>query len=149
MDGWRSAAGAGQRIAATTQLLYGALPVVTLVAMAFRPAWVTALLIAWGAALTMTGTLATVVWGGAGWPIGAVAGVSILAVVALIVWAWRAPRRGASSEPRGWAAEPRRDGARRVLLGRVADRLRGGRVASMAGRTARADVAAESAGTGG
>lgn len=100
-DGMRGFAGsqtAGQRVASMTQLLYGALSVAVLLAMAFRPRWVAALLLAWGAALTVTGALATVVWGEQGWGVAAVAGVSIAGVFALILWAWRAHLR--ASAPR-------------------------------------------------
>jgi hypothetical protein len=98
-DGMRAftgAATAGQRVASVMQLLYGALSVAVLLAMALRPRWVAALLLGWGAALTVTGALATVVWGEQGWGVAAVAGVSIAAVVALILWAWRAHERASA-----------------------------------------------------
>jgi len=95
MDEWRSAETAGQRIASATEVLYGVLSVAVLLAMAFRPRWVTPLLVAWGAALTVTGAMAAVVWGGAAWWAGAVGGAGVLGVVALVLWAWRAHLRGA------------------------------------------------------
>lgn len=98
MPAFAGAQTAGQRVASVTQLLYGALSVAVLLGIAFRPAWVAALLVAWGAVLIVTGSLATVVWGEQGWGVAAVAGVSIASVVALIVWAWRAHER--ASAPR-------------------------------------------------
>jgi len=95
MDEWRSVETAGQRIASATQVLYGVLSVAVLLAMAFRPRWVTPLLVAWGAALAVTGALAAVVWGGAEWWAGAVGGAGVLGVVVLVLWAWHAHLRGA------------------------------------------------------
>ena len=90
----RSAETAGQRAASATEILYGVLSVAVLLAMAFRRRWVTPLLVAWGGALTVTGALAAVVWGEAEWWAGAIGGAGVLAVVALVVWAWRAHLRG-------------------------------------------------------
>jgi len=98
MNEWRSAETAGQRAASATELLYGVLSIAVLLAMAFRPRWVTPLLVAWGGALTVTGALAAVVWGGAEWWAGAIGGAGVLAVVALVLWAWRAHVRGARAE---------------------------------------------------
>jgi hypothetical protein len=94
---WREATSALEWTAVATQLLYGTLAVAVLFAMAFRRRWVEPLLYAWGAALTATGTLATVVWGGEGWGVAAVGGVSIAIVVALVVWAWRAHARSVAA----------------------------------------------------
>jgi hypothetical protein len=94
---WSEAQTAGQRVATAAQLTYAALSVVILLAMALRPEWVERLLYAWGAALTVTGSMATVVWGGQGWGAATAAAVSIVGIVALVVWAWRAHRR--ASDP--------------------------------------------------
>ena len=98
MDEWRSAETAGQRAASVTEVLYGALSVAVLFAMALRPRWVTPLLVAWGAAITVTGALAAVVWGGAEWWAGVIGGAGVLAVVALVLRAWRAHLCGARAE---------------------------------------------------
>lgn len=106
-DGLRAFAGAvtaAQRVASVTQLLYGALSVAVLLAMLFRRGWVAALLLAWGAAVTVTGGLAPVVWGEQGWGVGAAAGASVAAAVALVLWAWRAHERAGTpggAEPAG------------------------------------------------
>jgi len=68
--------------------------------MLFRRRWVAPLLVAWGAAVTVTGALTTVVWGGQGWGVAAAAGASIVAIVLLVPWAWRAHAR-APGPPRG------------------------------------------------
>jgi hypothetical protein len=93
MRAWSESRTAAQRVASGTQLLYGSLSVALLLAMAFRTSWVEPLLWAWGTALTLTGTLATVVWGEQGWAAAAAAFASIAAIAALVVWAWRAHRR--------------------------------------------------------
>jgi hypothetical protein len=89
IDSSRSAARGGQRLAATTQLIYGASAIAALIAIALRLRVALPLLILWGAALTVTGGLAPVVWGEGGIPVGLAAGLSVAVVVFLVVRGWR------------------------------------------------------------
>lgn len=88
-DAMRSAATQGQRVAALTQMLYGVFAVAALIAMPLRPRFVLPILVLWGAALTVTGGLAPVVYGETGILVGVMAGVSVALVVVLVVWGWR------------------------------------------------------------
>jgi hypothetical protein len=99
LDTVREATTRGQAIGAASQLAYGPLSLVVLLAMAFRPRWVTPLLAAWGLALTVTGTLAPVVWGEAGWGAGAAGGVATALVAALVIAGWRAHLRWGGATP--------------------------------------------------
>ncbi|HEX4438543.1 MAG TPA: hypothetical protein VH854_00640 [Thermoanaerobaculia bacterium] len=89
----RKAKTPGESAAVAVQIAYGGLSVAALLAMALRPRWVTALLIAWGVAVTATGTVAPVVWGGAGWGAGAAGGAATAAVAWLEIAGWRAHAR--------------------------------------------------------
>jgi len=89
----REAASVLQLAAAVLQLVYGGLSIAILLAMAFRPRAVAALLIAWGVALTAVGTLAPVVWGEQSWAVGAAGGLATFAIAALVNVGWRAHAR--------------------------------------------------------
>jgi hypothetical protein len=95
----REAATPLQSIVAAMQLVYGGLSLAVLLAMAFRPRLVNALLIPWAVALAAVGSMAPVVWGEAGWAAGAAGGVATAAVAALVIAAWRAHLRWRSSAP--------------------------------------------------
>jgi hypothetical protein len=93
----RNTASTFQSAAAVLQLVYGGLSIAVLVAMAFRPRAVSALLLAWGVALTAVGTVAPVAWGGQSWAVGAAGGLAVAAIAALVIAAWRAHARSAGS----------------------------------------------------
>lgn len=88
-SGLRSALTPGERATIGTQLAYGVCSVAALVAMFVRRRWVFPILVAWGLALTVTGGLAPVVFGGTNVWIGVAGGASVAAVVALVLWGWR------------------------------------------------------------
>ena len=90
-----------ERVAAAIQLLYGALAAATLLASALARRWVLPLLLAWGAALTVTGGLAPVVWGEQGALVGVLGGLCTAGVVALVFRACRSHNRGVSGRSRG------------------------------------------------
>lgn len=87
----------GMRLATATQLLYGGLALAALGALAFRRRWVFGLLVAWGISVTVTATLAPVVYGGTPVRDGVLAGSITGAVVALILWCWRRLARNQES----------------------------------------------------
>jgi hypothetical protein len=89
LDASRSASTPAQKIAAASQLLYGAGAAAALLARLLLRRWSLPLLLVWGAALTVTGGLAPVVWGEQGPAVGLVAAVAVAAVVALVLWACR------------------------------------------------------------
>jgi hypothetical protein len=90
-----------ERVAAAIQLLYGALAAATLLASALARRWVLPLLLAWGAALTVTGGLAPVVWGEQGALVGVLGGLCTAAIVALVFRAARAHNRRVSGRSGG------------------------------------------------
>jgi len=83
------------------QILYGGLAAASLVASAVSRRWVLPLLLAWGAALTVTGGLAPVVWGEQGALVGVLGGLCTAGVVALVFRACRSHNRGVSGRSRG------------------------------------------------
>jgi hypothetical protein len=88
-DGYRGAVTVGQRIAASTQLLYGAAAIPCLYSLFRASAWARWSLYLWMAALTTTGALAPVVWGGAAITAGLGGGLLALAIGGLAVWGTR------------------------------------------------------------
>jgi len=104
LDAFRSASADRplERVAAAIQLLYGALAAATLLASALARRWVLPLLLAWGAALTVTGGLAPVVWGEQGALVGVLGGLCTAAIVALAFLAARAHNRRVSGRSGGW-----------------------------------------------
>jgi len=99
-DGLSAARGAttpAESAAAAVQLAYGGLSVLAMLAMALRRRWVAALLIAWGVAVTATGTIAPLVWGGAGWGACAAGGLATAVVAWLVVAGWRAHVRSGAA----------------------------------------------------
>ena len=86
LDGWRSAETDGQRIASILQVLYGLASIGCVYALLRRPRWVRPAFTLWAAALSFTGGLAPVVWGGAEWWVGVLSGVATLLLAALICW---------------------------------------------------------------
>jgi len=101
LDTLRSAANPLERAAAAGQLAYGGLAVATLLASAIARRWVLPLLLAWGAALTIIGGLAPVVWGEQGPAVGIFAGICTAGIVALVLWACRSHNRSMSGRSRG------------------------------------------------
>jgi hypothetical protein len=93
LDTSRSATQPLERVAAASQLAYGGLAVATLVALPIMRRWVLPLLLLWGAALTLTGGLAPVVWGEQGALVGVLGGLCTAGIVALVVWACRRHNR--------------------------------------------------------
>lgn len=86
VDGIEDAESVPQRIAATIQVLYGLGAVASLWALFTRGAWLRWALLAWAIALTATGTMAPVAWGGAGWNAAVLGGAATAAVAGLISW---------------------------------------------------------------
>ena len=85
-DTLRDADTVAQRVAAATQIIYGIAASACLWALSRQRAWLGTALVLWGLTLTITGTLAPVVWGGTGWGGGALGGVTTAAVAGLTVW---------------------------------------------------------------
>ena len=100
LDALRSAVKPLERFAAASQLVYGGLAAVVLVASAIARRWVLPLLVAWGAALTVTGGLAPVVWGEQGALVGIVAGLCTAGIAALVLWACRSHNRDVAGRSR-------------------------------------------------
>ncbi len=95
IDGFMDAETTFQRWAAASQVLYGALAVASLGALFTGRAWLRSGLIAWSLALTMTGTVAPVAWGGAPWSAGLMAGVLTAVVAGVVTWGALAHARNA------------------------------------------------------
>ncbi|HEY1251870.1 MAG TPA: hypothetical protein VGH97_11830 [Thermoanaerobaculia bacterium] len=104
IDSSRSASGGGQRIASVCQLLYGGLATAALLGLLIRGRWILPLVIAWGAALSVTGGLAAVVWGGQSAVVGVFAGLCTAGIAALVVWACRRHNVGVLLRRRAEAA---------------------------------------------
>lgn len=102
LDAFRSASVVKplERFAAASQLVYGGLAAVVLVASAVARRWVLPLLVAWGAALTVTGGLAPVVWGEQGALVRIVAGLCTAGIAALVLWACRSHNRDVAGRSR-------------------------------------------------
>lgn len=107
---WASAATPGQRIAAATQAGYIVLGLIAGISALWQRRWLGTLLLLWLIMVTVTATLAPVVWGGARWPVGILAGLAGGVVGGLIAW-WL----HAASAPSLWEER-----ARRSLLARAA-----------------------------
>ena len=101
IDGSRSAATEGQRIAAATQMAFGVAAVAALIAMALRSRLALPILVVWGGALTVAGGLAPVVYGETGILVGLAAGLSVAVVVGLVVLAWRKHTAIRPADPKG------------------------------------------------
>jgi len=79
----------GQRIQTATQLVFGLLGVAAVAMLVVRRRWARLMLVAWGAALSISGGMAAVVWGGQG-PLPAAAATVGSALIAwLTLWAVR------------------------------------------------------------
>jgi len=84
IDDLRNAGSAGQRVAASCQIMYGLAATIGLIALFFRPGWARPALIVWAFALTATAALAPVVWGGTAWWNGALSGGMALLIAAIV-----------------------------------------------------------------
>ncbi len=100
LDTIRSATKPLERVAAASQLAYGGLAVATLIASLIVRRWVLPLLLLWGAALTLTGGLAPVVWGEQGALVGVLGGLCTAGVAALAIWAGRRHNRDVAARSR-------------------------------------------------
>ncbi len=79
----------GQRIQTATQLVFGLLGVAAVATLVVRRRWARLMLVAWGAAISISGGMAVVVWGGQG-PLPAAAATVGSALIAwLTLWAVR------------------------------------------------------------
>jgi hypothetical protein len=79
----------GQRIQTATQLVFGLLGVAAVAMLVVRRRWARLMLVAWGAAISISGGMAAVVWGGQG-PLPAAAATFASALIAwLTQWAVR------------------------------------------------------------
>jgi hypothetical protein len=96
----RSAVTPLERVAAASQLAYGGMAVATLVASLIVRRWVLPLVLLWGAALTLTGGLAPVVWGKQGALVGVLGGLCTAGIVALAIWACRRHNRDVAARGR-------------------------------------------------
>ena len=81
-----------QRATTASQLAYGVLALLALVAIFVRPRLVGPLLEFWGAMFIATATLAPIVWGDASIWTGVVSGLVTALVVSVLIWLWRATR---------------------------------------------------------
>lgn len=109
---WGAAAGAGQRIAAITQVAYCILGAVAGLAALFRRSLLGPLAVLWVLAVSVAATLAPVVWGETSWLVGIVSGLSGGVFAGLIAW-WLV----AASAPSLW------ERASRAALGDRLQRL--------------------------
>ena len=87
LDGMHDAETTGQRLAATSQLLYGAAAVASLAALLARASWFRLTFGLWAVAMSATATLAPVVWGGAAWSTGVLSGPAAAVITGLVCWA--------------------------------------------------------------
>jgi hypothetical protein len=85
-DSWSGVETTGQRIAAGTQLIYGLAAVASLWALLARARWAPFAFAGFTVAVTITGTLAPVVWGGSSWTSGLIGGLSALIIALLATW---------------------------------------------------------------
>lgn len=85
-DGFRGAETGWQKVAAVTQMLYGASALASLVALFRNLSWLKWALIDLTIMATITGFLSPIVWGGAGIGAGLLAGASVIVVGALLTW---------------------------------------------------------------
>ena len=85
-DSWSGVVTTGQRIAAGTQLVYGVAAVASLWALLGRARWAPLAFAVFTVAVTITGTLAPVVWGESSWTSGLIGGLSTLIIALLITW---------------------------------------------------------------
>ena len=92
----REAHTGAQKLATSTELLYGLTALLTLVAMASRHRWTLPVLIVWAAAMTATSGLAPVVWGNTSALVGAESAAAVGVILVLILWAWHRARRRAA-----------------------------------------------------
>lgn len=99
LDALRSVSTPGQRIAGASQLVYGISAVAALLALLLRRRWSMPLLLVWGAALTLTGGMAPVVWGEQNALVGLLGAAVVAPIVGLVLWACRSHNRGAVSSP--------------------------------------------------
>ncbi len=83
---WGDATSRLQHLAVATELAYGVLGILGAFALQARRSWTVPVLLGWGGALTATGGLAPVAWGGAGLGAGLAAGVATALIAALVVW---------------------------------------------------------------
>jgi hypothetical protein len=99
LDALRSVSTPGQRIAGASQLVYGISAVAALLALLLRRRWSMPLLLVWGAALTLTGGMAPVVWGEQNALVGLLGAAVVAPIVGLVLWACRSHNRGTVSSP--------------------------------------------------
>ena len=106
---WASAGTPGQRIAAATQTAYIILGLIAGISALWQRRWLGTLLLLWLIMITVTATLAPMVWGGARWPVGILSGLAGGVVGGLIAW-WL----HAASAPSLWEERSRRSLAERA-----------------------------------
>ena len=98
----REAHTGAQRLATGTELLYGLTALLALAGLASGHRWTLGVLIVWAAAVTATGALAPVVWGGTSTMVGAESGCAVGALLAVILWSWHhVARRAAGARAPG------------------------------------------------
>lgn len=85
-DSWSGVSTTGQRIAAGAQLVYGVGAVASLWGLLARARWTPLAFAVFSVAVTITATLAPVVWGGSSWTSGLIAGLSTLIIALLMTW---------------------------------------------------------------
>jgi hypothetical protein len=93
-DGYRDAENNAQRLAGASQILYGGAALVSVWALLRHRRWLGIALTVWAVALTFTGALAPVVWGGSGLVAGALSGALTAIVSGVVTWGALASRRG-------------------------------------------------------
>ena len=89
IDQWSEALSVGQRVQTISQLAYGLLALLTIMAVLASHRLARVSQIAWLASITVAALLAPVVWGGAGWASGLAAGAAALLVGLGILWLLR------------------------------------------------------------
>lgn len=89
---YRDAVTNGQRFATATEVAYGIVSWIALVALLRKRPWARVPLVVWAALVTLTASVAAVTWGDAGLGGAAAGGISVAAVCGLAVWlaeTWR------------------------------------------------------------
>jgi len=91
--------GSAVHFEALLQLACGVLSLVALAAVWFRRELAFRLLLLWGATITLVAGLAPVVYGGQSAAVGATAGLSTAALIALLAWTWHRHIATARKDP--------------------------------------------------
>jgi len=91
---WPQAQSIGQRTQTAAQFAYGLFSLLTVASITRSDTLVSVVRASWLVAITIAGGMAPVVWGGAAWWAGLIAGIAALLIGLLILWLLSAGTRG-------------------------------------------------------